>query len=58
MKKYKLRKWVEVVLVVIGILAFIVIGSDCEDMNTFVVTHLIATGILILVGSILEVYAR
>jgi len=58
MKKYKLRKWVEVVLILIGIVAFVVMASDCEDMMTFIISHFIASGIFILDCCLLEEYAR
>lgn len=56
MKKYKLRKWVEWLLGIIAFLSFIIMGSDCEDLNVFIISHFIATGIFILTTSVLSKY--
>lgn len=43
MKKFRLRKWVEYLLVVVAFLSFCVMGSECDDTMIFIVSHLIAT---------------
>lgn len=58
MKKYKFRKWVTYLLGTIAFLAFVVMGSDCEDLNVFILSHLIATGIFISTTSLLMKYGQ
>lgn len=56
MKKYRLRKWVEYLLIAIAIISFIIMGSDCEDFTTFIIVHLIAVSTFTLSLSILSIY--
>lgn len=58
MKKYKFRKWVEYVLGTIAFLSFMFMGSDCEDLNVFILVHIIATGTFILTTSLLIKYGQ
>lgn len=48
----KLRRWFSITIKILMIISLLVIMSDCEDLKTFIFTHLIATGIFIL-GTIL-----
>ena len=54
----KLKRWVEILLIVIGILATLVLMSDCANTVTFIVTHFIATIVLIAVATVLFKYGR
>lgn len=41
--KRRLKKWVVWLLAIISTLAFFIMASDCEDMITFIISHIIAT---------------
>ena len=56
MKRRKLRKWVEYSLIIINILAFIVMASDCESTKVFIISHLIALIIFVLNNHLLIKY--
>jgi len=58
MKKQRLKKWVEVVLSIIAMLSVCIIGSDCEDLSIFVISHLIALIIFTLSIKVLVKYSR
>ena len=58
MKKIRLRKWVEVVIGTIMAMRFILLGSDCEDFNIFVISHLMFLGMFILCGCLLSKYGH
>lgn len=45
MKKNVLKNWVVGVLAIINMIALMIMGSDCESLTTFLMTHLIATGV-------------
>ena len=47
MKKLKFRKWVQYLLIIIFIIAFIICCSDCEDTNVYVISHAIAIAVII-----------
>lgn len=49
----RLRKWVRVVLVILSLLALIICVSDCEDLHTFIVSHMLAIIVFIASTSIL-----
>lgn len=42
MKKRRFKKWVVWTLIAINTLSLFVMGSDCEDMILFVISHIIA----------------
>ena len=56
--KFVLRKWVEIILIIIGLFMFLIIMSDCENTLIFLVTHFIASVILLLIGFIFATYGR
>ena len=58
MKKYKFKKWFSYLLGTIAFLAFMFMGSDCEDLNMFILVHLISTGVFILTTSLLVKYGQ
>ena len=45
MKKKRFKKWVEYTLLVINFLAFIMLGSDSDNMSTFIIIHITAFAI-------------
>lgn len=58
MKKVVLKKWLEVVLIIIDIIAFICLASDSDNLINFCIVHLIASIIFIIVSYILIKYGR
>ena len=48
MKRNVLKKWVVVVLGIINFFAIMVMGSDCVDVKTFLISHFIAASVFIL----------
>lgn len=58
MKRIVFRDWVVVVLVVINMLAFCVMGSDCESLKVFFISHFIAAGIFALNSMLILKYAK
>lgn len=56
MKRLKLRKWAEYSLIIINILAFIVMASECESTKVFIISHLIAAIIFVLNSHLLIKY--
>ena len=41
----KLKKWVRQILVVIGLIALIVMASECDNTIVFILSHIIAGAI-------------
>lgn len=42
MKKLKLKNWVKNTLVIINLIAFLVMASECEDLGLFLISHIVA----------------
>lgn len=57
-KKLVLRKWVEVVLGIIGWMMFLIVCSECDDMKLFVISHIGAGLILLLIMYIYVKFGR
>ena len=55
-KKYKLRKWVEVVLYCIMIVSGIILVSECESLKIAIIKSLICLPVLFIVMYVLSVY--
>ena len=49
MKKVVLKKWVEYVLIIINLIALILIGSDSNNIGTFILIHF--TALVVFMGS-------
>ena len=58
MKKMKLRKWVQALLMIIGAVAIIVLASDCESTMIFIISHIIGAIVLLGIAKILFEYGR
>ena len=56
-KRRKLKKWCEVLLVFVSIIAFFVCGSDSYNLKDFVLTHFIAISIFIIANYLLYKYS-
>lgn len=52
----KLRKWVEYLLAIIGILMFMSLGSDCDNLFIFFISKVIALAIIIFNAYVIEKY--
>ena len=57
-KKLVMKKWVEKVLLVIGLMAVLIGASDYEDTLTFVITHIGAIIVLGLIAVAFVLYGR
>lgn len=58
MKKIVLKDWVVVILAIINMFAIMVMGSDCESLKTFLISHLIAASVFILNSMIIVKYGK
>lgn len=58
MKRVVFKDWVVVVLALINMLAFCVMGSDCESLSLFFLSHIIAAGIFALNSMLILKYAK
>lgn len=58
MEKKVFKKWVVGVLAIINMIALMIMGSDCESLTTFLITHLIATSIFVLNSMIIVKYGK
>lgn len=54
----KLRKWVIVLLTIINVIAFMIMGSECDSLKTFIVSHLIACLVFSFNSMIILKYGR
>lgn len=52
----KLRKWVEYLLAIIGILMFMLLGSECDNLYIFFISKVIALTIIIFNTYVIEKY--
>lgn len=57
-KRLVLKKWVENIILVIMALALIIIGSECDKMSAFLITHAIALIIFVASAFIINRYGR
>lgn len=58
MKRKVLKNWVVGVLALINFFAIMLMSSDCENLTTFIITHLIALGIFLLNSMIIIKYGK
>ena len=56
MKKLVFKKWVVNILFVICFISILVMASDCEDIKLFVISHVVATGVLVMCAWLLKKY--
>jgi len=57
-KKIVLKKWVEVVLEIVLFMSILIGASECDNMRIFIISHLGAGLVMIIVGMILVKYGR
>lgn len=57
-KKLVLKSWVEKLLGVIVILAIMVGASECDNLKLFVISHIVAVVIILLIAMIFLKYGR
>lgn len=58
MKRIVLKKWVEVVIIFIQVIAFMILGSESDDLKVFIISKLIALLIFGINSIILFKYSR
>lgn len=58
MKRIVLKKWVEVVIIFIQVIAFMILGSESDDLKVFIISKLIALLIFGINSVILFKYSR
>ena len=58
MKRMVLKDWVVVVLAVINMFAIMIMGSECESLFAFLITHLIAAVVFALNSMIIVKYGK
>lgn len=58
MKKLVFKKWVQNLLLVIGVIALIISASEIEDLSSFIIIHGICGLILTLICVLLFKYGR
>lgn len=58
MKKWRLKRWVEVVLGGIAFMAFCVMGGECDDMAVFIISKIIALIVFWISLGIINEYGR
>ena len=54
--KRKLKRWVEVVFQILGIIGFILVASDSDSTYHFIIVHIIGLSIMIISTLILYKY--
>ena len=58
MSKRYIKNWVQVLLVIINMLTILIMGSDCEYMKIFIISHLFAGVVFTINSLILLKYGR
>lgn len=58
MKKLVFKKWVQNLLLVIGVIAIIISASEVENLSSFIIVHSICGLILTLIAILLFKYGR
>lgn len=57
MKRLVLKNWVSWLLMGIMVLAFILLGGECEDMSIFVISKVIAMVVMYVCYKLVDTYA-
>lgn len=57
-KKLVFRGWVEKVLGVIVILAIMIVASECNNPLAFVISHIVAGAVILLIATLFLKYGR
>lgn len=52
----KLRKWVEILLLIISFTMMLVLASDCENIIILIVSKIIAIAVMIINAYLIEKY--
>lgn len=58
MRKLVFKKWVTYLLVVINLLAVLIMASDCENISTFIIVHLVALIIFVINSMLLIKHSK
>ena len=54
----KLKKWFRNVLIIISFISLVLLGSDCNDIKTFILVHLGSASVFVLANLLLIKYER
>lgn len=57
-KRLYIKNWIQVLLIIINVIAILIMGSDCEDLNLFITSHLLAGLVFGINSLILLKYGR
>lgn len=57
-KKLVMKKWMEKLLLVIGLIAVLMGASDCDNTKVFLITHGLAFVILLFIALMFVFYGR
>ena len=57
-KKSVMKKWVEVVLIIVAVIVGLICMSECEDTFTFAVSHILGGIVLILIAFMFMSFGR
>lgn len=57
-KKIVMKKWVEVVLLIIAFICMLICMSECDNTLTFFINHLLGGVILFIIGMLFVYYGR
>lgn len=58
MRKLVFKKWVTYLLVVINLLAVLIMASDCKNISTFIIVHLVALIIFVINSMLLIKHSK
>ena len=58
MKKVYLKRWVEVVLIIIQFLLVMIMAGDCDNLKVFIISKVIALFIFVIIHIIMTKYSR
>ena len=57
-KKIVMKRWVEVVLIIVAFICMLICMSECDDTSTFIFSHILGGIILVLIGMMFMSYGR
>ena len=52
----KLRKWLEIIIFIVSLIAFIIMCSECDDTFIFITSKIIALAVMIFNMCLIEKY--
>lgn len=58
MKKITIKRWLEVLIYIVITISLFVMGSECNDIKIFIISHLIALVVFIICVIIIALYGK